>query len=77
MKTKSKPLISILALAKKTGCDRKVIAGVVKAKGITPKAMPSNGKAKGLDPSDVRIVCRTLNLSLKAEPRGANAAASA
>lgn len=46
--------------------DRQVVAGLVKAHAITPKPVPRNGAAKGLDERDMRVIRKALGLRVRA-----------
>jgi hypothetical protein len=53
-------LVSYIGAARILETDRKTVAGLVKALGITPKSISTNGKAKGLDQTDLRRLRKAL-----------------
>lgn len=42
--------------------NRQVVSALVKAHGITPQAVPTNGSAKGLTERDMRVIRKALGL---------------
>lgn len=48
--------------AAELGTTYAVISGLVKAHGLTPKPVPHNGNAKGLDRRDIAVLRRALGL---------------
>jgi hypothetical protein len=59
--------------AAELGTDIAVVRGLVKARGITPKPVPHNGNAKGLDRGDMAILRRALGRAGRKAEAGASA----
>lgn len=49
-------------VAAELGVRYEVISTLVEAHGLTPKRVPHSGAGKGLDPDDIRVIRKALNL---------------
>jgi hypothetical protein len=55
--------------AAELGTTYAAIAAIVKAHGITPKPVPRNGNAKGLDRRDMRVLRKALGMPARQPAR--------
>lgn len=69
----SDSLVTYSQAAQVLGVKPQTIPDLVEAWGLTPKDMPLNGKAKGLDRSDMRVLRRALNRTGRARQHAAPA----
>lgn len=58
-------LHSYSRVARLLGVDRRTLPVLVRVLGLTPKPVAWNGKARGLDDDDVRVLKKALGLDRK------------